>query len=217
MDQRPLTDVRGWEALVHGVFAIALTLLVLDIRVPDAGSIDSGSALVDALVAELPRYVAYLLGFLFLGEYWLHVQRTIGWLRGVDHWFLVLGLVFLLFIAAVPFVTALLAEYLGLGDGRDQVALAVYVAWQLMVAVMFNIQMHYAARGGRLLKPSVPPSALRAWFIVAGLGPVIWLVALLAVFLLNGTVALLLIATLMVIFLFEMPARFRGGPEGTPA
>lgn len=213
MSPRALMDVRGWEALVHGVFAIALTLLVLDIRIPDVASVGSGSALVSALVAELPRYVAYVLGFLCLGEYWLHVQRALGWLRGVDHWFLVLGLLFLMVVATVPFVTALLAEYIGRGDGRDQVALAIYVGWQLILAVLSNVQMHYAARRGRLLKPPITASGLRTWFVIAALGPVIWLVALLAVLLLSGTVALVLIVAVLVLFLFEIPVRGAEGPD----
>ena len=170
-ESRPLSDVRGWEALLHGVFAIALTLLVLDIRVPDAASIDSGSALVSALVAELPRYVAYVLGFVVLGEYWLHVQRTLGWLRGVDHWFLVLGLLFLMVVAIVPFVTALLAEYIGLDNGRDQVALAAFAALQLLLALLVNLPMHYAARRGRLLKPEITAAALRPWFVASASAP----------------------------------------------
>jgi uncharacterized membrane protein len=213
MNARPLTDVRGWEALVHGVFAIALTLLVLDIRVPDAASIDSGAALVAALAAELPRYIAYVLGFVVLGEYWLHVQRTMAWMRGVDHVFLVLGLLFLMVIAAVPFVTALLAEYIGLGGGRDQVALAVFISWQLVLATVTNIEMHYAVRRGHLLKPSIAASGLRSWFVIAGLGPLIWLAALLAVFLVSGTVALLLTGAILVIFLFELPIRLPDGAD----
>jgi uncharacterized membrane protein len=205
MSGRPLADLRGWEALAHGVFAIALTLLVLDIRVPDSATINSGAALAEALVAEMPRYVAYVLGFVVLGEYWLHTQRTMGWLRGVDHVSLVLGLLFLMVVATVPFVTALLAEYIGQGHGQEQVALAVFVGWQLVLAILANVQMHYAVRRGHLLKPTVLASSLRPWFIVAGLGIAIWLGTLLAVFLVNGTVALVLIASVLVIFAFEMP------------
>jgi uncharacterized membrane protein len=62
MKANPLMALSGWEAFTHGVFAIAVTLLVLDIRVPDSATIDSGSALVHALVEELPRYVAYARG-----------------------------------------------------------------------------------------------------------------------------------------------------------
>ncbi len=205
MSTRQLADLRGWEALAHGVFAIALTLLVLDIRVPDSATIDSGRALVDALIAEMPRYIAYVLGFVVLGEYWLHVQRTMGWLRGVDHWALVLGLLFLMVVATVPFATALLAEFIGQGSGQEQVVLAVFVGWQLVLAILANVQMHYAVRRGHLLKPAIPASSLRPWFIVAGLGVAIWLGALFAVFLVSGTVALVLIASILVIFAFEMP------------
>ncbi len=203
---RQLADLRGWEALAHGVFAIALTLLVLDIRVPDAGSVHSGAELVDALVAEMPRYVAYVLGFVVLGEYWIHMQRTMGLLRGIDHWALVLGLVFLMVVATIPFPTGLLAEFIGQDGGQQQVALAVFVGWQLVLAILANAQMHYAARRG-LLKPEVSASSLRPWFLVAGLGVVIWLVALVAVFLVSGTIALVLIGAILVLFAFEMPIR----------
>src|SRR4029450_3141826 len=123
MKANPLMSVAGWEAFMHGVFAIAVTLLVLDIRVPDAASIHSGSALITALVDEAPRDVAYVIGFLFVGTYWLQTHRVMSWLRGTDHRMLVLGLVYLMVISAVPFVTALLAEYIGLDDGRAQIAL----------------------------------------------------------------------------------------------
>ena len=122
MKANALMDLSWVEAFTHGVFAIAVTLLVLDIRVPDAETIDTGSALISALVDEPPRYVAYAIGFLFVGTYWLQTHRVMGWLRGIDHRVLVLGLVYLMVISAVPFVTALLAEYIGLDDGRDQVA-----------------------------------------------------------------------------------------------
>ncbi len=205
MNSKPLLSLTGWEAFLHGVFAISVTLLVLDIRVPDATTIGSGSALVDALRAELPRYVAYVLGFLLLGEYWLHTNRFLGWLRGVNHWYLVLGLLYLMVIASVPFATALLAEYIGLDNGRQQVAIIVFVSWQLALAILANILCLYAARGGRLLKPTIRESALRTFLSVTALGPVIWIIALLATLIVSGTVALVLIVMIMLIFLFEVP------------
>jgi len=201
---RPLMETRDWEALGHGVFAIVVTLLVLDIRVPDASTIDSGAALVNALAAEFPRYAAYVLGFLFLGEYWLSTTRTMRMLRGVDHWFLVLGLIFLMVIAAVPFATALLAEYIGEANGADKVALVVFVSWQLVLAVMANFVIHYAAHGRRLLKPTVSATGLRQWMRVAALGPLIWFVALLAAIFVNATITLALIALLAVLFLLDV-------------
>ena len=198
-------DASGFEAFGHGVFAIAVTLLVLDIQVPDAGSIDSGAALIDALVGQAPRYAAYCLGFLFLGEYWIATNRTNAMLRGVDHVYLVLGLLFLMVIAAVPFASALLAEYIGLGNGRDKVALVVFVALQLGLAVLANIMIRYAAHGRRLIKPTVPAARLRNWLRVVALGPLIWLVALLAAILVSGTVTLVLMVVLAIVFLLDFP------------
>jgi uncharacterized membrane protein len=198
-------DVAGWEAFLHGVYAIAVTLLVLDIRVPDVSSIANGSQLFDALVAGAPRYGAYVLGFLFVGTYWINTHRMMRMLRGVDHWFLVLGLLFLMVISAVPFVTGLLAEYLGADNGRDQVALVVFTAWQLVLSILANLSFHYAARGRRLLRPGLPEAGLRRWLQIAALGPIIWIVALLAALFVSGTITLVLMAVILVVFMFEVP------------
>jgi uncharacterized membrane protein len=198
-------DVAGWEAFVHGVFAIAVTLLVLDIRVPEIGAVANGSELLTTLVDGAPRYGAYVLGFLFVGTYWINTHRMLRMLRGVDHWFLVLGLLFLLVISAVPFVTGLLAEYIGADSGRDQVALVVFSSWQLVLSILANLTFQYVARGRRLLKPSVPEAGLKRWLQIAALGPLIWIVALLAALFISGTVALVLMAVVLFIFMFEVP------------
>jgi uncharacterized membrane protein len=136
-------------------------------------------------------------------------------MRGVDHWFLVLGLVFLMVAASVPFATALLAEYIGQGNGQEQVALVVFVSWQLVLAIQANILIQYAARGGRLLKPTVPASGLRTWMRIVALGPLIWVVALLAALLVSSTVTLVLMAMLAIIFLLDLPTW--EGPDRVPA
>lgn len=216
MKANPLMAVSGWEAFMHGVFAIAVTLLVLDIRVPDSASIDSGSALISALVEELPRYVAYVIGFLFVGTYWLQTHRIMGWMRGVDHWMLILGLVYLMVISAVPFVTALLAEYIGLEDGRDQVGLVVFASWQLILSILAIATFRYAAHGGRLLKPTIHEAGLRTYLRVATLGPVVWIVAILAAIFVGGAVTLILTAVILAIFLVvEVPVPVGEHPDGT--
>ena len=207
MKANALMDLSGWEAFTHGVFAIAVTLLVLDIRVPDAATIDSGSALISALGEELPRYVAYVIGFLFVGTYWIATHRIMGWMRGVDHWGLVLGLLYLMVISAVPFVTALLAEYIGLDDGRDQVGIVVFTSWQLILSILAIATFRYAAHRGRLLKPTIHEEGLRTYFRFALLGPVVWIIAIMTAIFVGGPVALILTAIVLVVFLVvELPA-----------
>jgi uncharacterized membrane protein len=206
MDSKPVMDLSGWEAFVHGVFAIAVTLLVLDIHVPDADEIDSGSALLGALVHEAPHYTAYVLGFLCLGTYWMNVHKGLRMLRGIDHGFIVIGLAFLLVVAAVPFVTALLAEYIGKGNGQDQVALVVFTACQLVLALIAHASVRYTAHR-RLTRPGVPLTSVRAWVRISALGPVIWLIALATALLANGTITLVLIAVVFGLFMIEVPVR----------
>jgi uncharacterized membrane protein len=208
MDAKRIMDGSGWEAFVHGVFAVAVTLLVLDIRVPDSASIDSGSALITALLAEGPRYGAYILGFLCIGTYWINIHRAMRMTRGIDHVYVLIGLAFLMVISAVPFVTALLAEYIGADNGRDQVALVVFTAWQLLLAFLAFAWVGYVYRKRRLLiRPGVSEAGVLSWVRLTGLGPLIWLVALAAAVLANGTITLALIAIVFVMFMFEMPIR----------
>ena len=127
---------------------------------PRSATIDSGAALVSALAEEFPRYLAYVFGFLFVGTYWIATHRIMGWMRGVDHLGLVLGLLYLMVISAVPFVTALLAEYIGLDNGRDQVGLVVFASWQLILSILAIATFRYAAHGGRLMKPTIDEEVL---------------------------------------------------------
>jgi uncharacterized membrane protein len=95
------------EAFSDGVFAIVITLLILDIRVPDVDY----SQLLAALVAVLPRIFAYVISFGVIGVYWLaHHQslQLIGKLNGFLIW---LNLVYLLAVSFMPFPTALLGRY----------------------------------------------------------------------------------------------------------
>lgn len=210
MDSRPVADPSGWEALMHGVFAIAMTLLVLDIRVPDASSIDSGSALIEALSAELPRYVAYVLGFLLIGTYWINMHRGLRMLQSVDHWFMVLGLLFLMIISATPFATALLAEYIGADNGQDRVVLVFFTAWQLVLATLAYVSIRYAFhRRQQLLRPDLTEAGLRDWLRLVSLGPTVWLVALVTALFVSSAITLAIMAVLLAIFMLEPPMRDR--------
>lgn len=205
MERRALMDVAGWEAFLHGVFAIAITLLVLDIRVPPATDGQTGQDLIDALAKEGPRYLAYVLGFMYLGTYWIATHRTLRRLRGVDHWFLVIGLVFLMVVSVLPFGTALLAEYIGKDNGRDQVALVLFTLWQLLLSVIANLSLRYAAHNGRLMLPGTEGPELQRWLRIAAVGPVIWIIALASALFLSGTITLILMAVILLIFVQEVP------------
>jgi len=93
------------EAFSDGVFAIAITLLVLDIHIPVP---EAGRTLADELGTQWPSYVAYAVSFLTIGIVWINHHAMIQRLRKVDHEVLVLNLLLLLFVGLLPFTTALM-------------------------------------------------------------------------------------------------------------
>lgn len=196
-------DLAGWEAFTHGVFAITITLLVLNIRVPSIDATPDASALVEKLLAEAPRFGAYVLSFMYVGAYWIATHRSFRMARSVDHRFLVIGLVYLMFIALVPFVAALLAEYVGADQGRDRVVLIVFSGWQLIVSVLASVALQYSYRAG-LLDPGLDALEVQQWLRLALVGSLAWIVAIVAA-LLVGLAALAVPAVLLGFFLRESP------------
>jgi uncharacterized membrane protein len=99
-------------ALSDGVFAVAMTLLVLDLRAPVAEAVHSERELVDALINLAPRLVPYVMSFLTLGIFWLGQQAQLDRLAKSDRDLAWMHIGFLCAICLVPFSTALLAEFL---------------------------------------------------------------------------------------------------------
>jgi len=150
---------RGLErlaALSDGVFAIAMTLLVLDIRSPAAEAIRSEQDLWHALVALSPRFVMYLMSFLTLGIFWVGQQTQLNHLARASRDLAWLHIAFLAAISLMPFSTALLAEFVGY-----RIALLVYWGNVLMGGVALYAAWRYAGRAG-LVKPDTPAEASSA-------------------------------------------------------
>jgi len=113
------------EAFSDGVMAIAITLLVLELKVPASADAEGGH-LLDALFARWPSYVAYLAAFLTIGIVWLNHHTMLAKIARFDgrlHW---LNLALLLGVATLPFPTALLADYVAEPGPNANVAAAAY-------------------------------------------------------------------------------------------
>jgi uncharacterized membrane protein len=121
-DSHEINETARIEAFSDGVFAIAITLLILEISVPVLSGDDR---LADALVDEWASYFAYVLSFITIGIYWANHHSFFKLFHHVDHGFLMLNVFFLMTIAFLPFPTAVLAEYLQ-DEGERQTAVAFY-------------------------------------------------------------------------------------------
>jgi uncharacterized membrane protein len=121
------------EAFSDGVFAIAITLLVLEIHVPEPGS---GGSLGHALLAQWPSYAAFVVSFLTIGIIWINHHAMVRRLRIIDHSILIWNLVLLMTVSALPFTTALMAIYLKESNG-ESLAAAVYSGSFLVMGLAF--------------------------------------------------------------------------------
>jgi len=143
------------EAFSDGVFAIAITLLILEVHVPKGLE---GRGLTDALLTEWPSYAAFLISFFTIGIMWINHHRLFTLIGRVDTWLLVLNMLLLLGVTIVPFPTAFVADYLG--HPGERLAAILYAANGLNIALSFWGLWVYTAssrRRPRLLK--IPPES----------------------------------------------------------
>jgi TMEM175 potassium channel family protein len=149
-------DTARVEAFSDGVFAIAITLLVLDLKVPRA--LAPGEALATALAQQWPSYLAFVTSFATILIMWINHHRMFRLVGRVDERLLVTNGLLLLGVTVVPFPTALVAEYLG--HPGERLAAAVYNGTFIVIALFFNLLWRGGAR--RLLRHTADPTAVAA-------------------------------------------------------
>jgi uncharacterized membrane protein len=130
------------ETFADGVFAIAATLLVLEIQLP-------GEDIGRGLLHLWPSYFAYSLSFLMIGIMWVNHHVVLAYTREADRMFLFINLFLLMAIAFVPFPTEVFAEHIG-KEGAREAALAYGLTF-VVIAIFFQFFWQYAYR--RLLRP----------------------------------------------------------------
>jgi uncharacterized membrane protein len=143
------------EAFSDGVFAIAITLLVLEIAVPH---LDEPGELGQALLDLWPSYLAYATSFLTIGIMWINHHSVFRQLGEIDHRFLFANLGLLMCISFVPFPTTLLADYAWGGDGTS--AALAYGITLTITAIFFNVLWRYAAWNRRLIRADANPQEI---------------------------------------------------------
>jgi uncharacterized membrane protein len=178
-DQHQTGQLRGafsgrrLEAFSDGVFAIAITLLVLDLAVPERGA-QEGS-LGRRLAEQWPSYLAYVISFLVIGIIWVNHHTIFGMVRLVDRPVLFANLGLLLVVSAIPFPTRLIAEYLTAGGPDSHLAAAIYSATMLAMGLAYSTLWLIVTRDARLLHESVDAAAGRQALRRFGIGSVLYL------------------------------------------
>jgi uncharacterized membrane protein len=143
------------EAFSDGVFAIAITLLIIEIRIPathHAGTLGS------ELLRSWPAYLGYLTSFLTIGVMWINHHDVFTLIDRYDRTMLLLNTVLLLFVAFLPFPTAVLARFIETDGARA--AAILYGSTMILIAVAFLAWWRYASSGRRLIAPAVADAAI---------------------------------------------------------
>ena len=144
-------SVERLAALSDGLFAVAMTLLVLDLRVPAADAVRSEHDLWRGLVALSPRLIVYLMSFLTLGIFWVGQQTQLNFLARGDRHLAWIHLAFLFAVTLMPFSTNLMADFFAY-----RVALLAYWGNLLLLGVVLFASWRYAVKTG-LVKAGAPP------------------------------------------------------------
>ena len=152
------------SALSDGLFAIAMTLIVLEIRLPEAAGIRSEQDLWGALLNLSPRLVTYLLSFLTLGIFWSGQQTQLNYFANADRHLSWINLGFLAGIALMPFSTSVLAEFI-----TFRIALLVYWLNIFLLGALLYFAWIYASRAGLVRQDAGPDvfAALKRRIVVA--------------------------------------------------
>ena len=167
------------ETLVDGIFAIAMTLLVLNLSVPAFSEAEAVQKLPKILLADLNKLFCYCLSFLLLGNFWITHHRMSVRIKKASMPYVWINIFLLMFIALVPFTTSLASDYSSL-----RITNWIFQGNLLIISLIFSSMWQHAAKERQLLKESVSDEVIelakrRRW-VMPGLSVTAMLVAFVA-------------------------------------
>jgi uncharacterized membrane protein len=196
------------EAFSDGVFAVAITLLALNLTVDGYGH----GPLLDQLNAKWPAFLAYLVSFFMIGIIWVNHHTLVRSITKVDRMLLFLNLVLLLFVVLIPVTTATEASYFPHNDNDAQLAMVLYSGVFLGMSVGFSAIFEWTLHGQRVYQPLPPERHWPARVRFVG-GALVYVLAI-VVALFNTVAAFVLIALVAVYYILEN-TQAAAGPDSS--
>ncbi len=198
-----LMDRSRLEAFSDGVFAVAITLLALDLTVEGPGH----GHLVEQLYDKWPAFLAYLISFFMIGIVWVNHHALVRAITKVDRLLLFLNLVLLLFVVLIPFATATEADYFPANSDDARLAMVLYAGVFLGMSAGFGGIFEWTLHGQRVYQPA------RLRFV----GGALFYVLALVIALFSAVASFVMIALVAVYYVLEntpvYPAPDRSGDE----
>jgi TMEM175 potassium channel family protein len=192
------------EAFSDGVFAVAITLLALNLAVPGPGP--GHELLGQQLAKHWPTFAAFVVSFLTIGIIWVNHHSVVGNFSEIDRPLLYLNLLFLFFVICIPFATATIADYLRVGGADASLAAAIYQGVFLGMSLSFGALFWWSIRRSHLKMPLSGAAARAA--LVRFCGGNVAYAAAIGIAYLSAPASLLVSALVAVYYMFEQtPAR----------
>ena len=197
------------EALTDGIYAIALTLLVLELKLPELPHESTAAELLQRLVALWPKVLSWLISFLFLGLMWTSHQRVFHYVKKVDRAVSSINLWSLMLVSVIPFSASVFGEHGDLTPAAAPYALNVFA-----LSILGFLQLRYLLAHPALLDPKIGPATARAMYIRTAGSITGSLLALALAFPAPGASAWAYLVTLV---FFGISGFVRDRPEARPA
>ena len=160
------------EAFSDGVFSIAITLLVLVIKIPHVADLAPGQSLLQAFRTQWPSFLSFFISFFTILIMWVQHHRLFTLIKRVDLPFIYLNGFLLLVVTFVPFPTAILAEHIQHANGKT--AALLYTGTCVFIGISYNLVWHYAAYKRRLIGHAIPQKTITELTRQYFLGPVVF-------------------------------------------
>jgi uncharacterized membrane protein len=187
------------EFLNDGVFAIVMTLLVLEIAAPQLSHSEAQVELPRRLLELWPLLLSYVTSFMILGLFWITHEDMFHHIKRANRIFLWLNILYLMFIAFIPFSTSLLGEY-----GDQQISVVIYGINIVIAAFWMNMQWWYATKDHHLVDSDLDRTIITAISRLLLVGPITYLVAVVLSF---ASVQISLVIYIAIPFYYLIPAR----------
>ncbi len=189
------TELERTVYFSDAVFAIAITLLILDIKLPNVSEEQLRTDLPILVLGLLPQFISFVITFLMIGFYWLTHHRMFRYIDRYDGRLLWTNIVFLMSVAFLPFPTSVLSEastslnfdrssssttvlLFPAASGGQQFAVAFYAASAAVSGLLLVWLWRYAARGGRLVNKDLSPRLSAFFFLWTLLPPLIFILSI---------------------------------------
>jgi uncharacterized membrane protein len=130
------------------IFAIALTLLVIEIKIPEPVR---GGNLIAILYHEGTPFVSFLISFVAISVYWYNHHTMFHYIKKIDHTLIFLNMALMLDVIVIPFCASILGQYIDVGGWDSKVAALIYGGWILLGAIPFNLVWGYVLKHNELL------------------------------------------------------------------